>query len=170
MRRIQQRIVAYVLPELAQAIVKRFGTNAPYIGDLGAQALLSMSVIDRKLHPNEINDSIQFLALLRDCKLLTMADFDKYRDLLRSRIDLKIDTDKILQWAQAIPVELWQYHRDNAQKITFGVTNHQHLVNQIVFTLSALSLVSYACLFVLVSDMQVDAAELKLMNEIIRIF
>jgi hypothetical protein len=75
MRRIQQRIVAYVLPELAHAIVKRFGVNAQYIGDLSAQALLSMSVIDRKLHPNEINDSIQFLASLRDYKLLTMAQY-----------------------------------------------------------------------------------------------
>lgn len=170
MRRLQQRVIAYIMPTLTRSVVQRFGDSAYYIGKQVAQALLSMSVVDNKLHTNEVKDSIQFLALLRDNRLLTHDDFDKYKDLFHSRVDQNINTDTVLQWAQEIPVQLWTHHQDNAQKVTFGVTNQQHLANQIVFTLSGVSLISYAFLYVLVSDLRVDKTEVQLLHKILAYF
>jgi RNA polymerase primary sigma factor len=170
MRRLQQRVIAYIMPTLTRSVVQRFGDSAYYIGKQVAQALLSMSVVDNTLHTNEVKDSIQFLALLRDNRLLTHDDFDKYKDLFHSRVDQNINTDTVLQWAQEIPVQLWTHHQDNAQKVTFGVTNQQHLANQIVFTLSGVSLISYAFLYVLVSDLRIDPKELQLIHKILAYF
>jgi len=170
LRRLQQRIVASIIPVMAQSIAHRFGDTASYIGEQTAQALLSMSVIDRRLHANEINDSKQFLALLRDNKLLSVDEYHKYVDLFNRRVDQNMDTNIVLDWAKKTPLKLWTHHRDNAQSPKFEITQQQHRLNQIVFTLSGLSLISYAFLYVLVSDQQAHMAELKLLNTMLGYF
>ncbi|MCX6015532.1 MAG: hypothetical protein NT020_08135, partial [Chloroflexales bacterium] len=71
MRRIQKRILTYILPELAQSIVKRYGESAYLIGDLGAQAVLYMSLVDADFDENERRDGLSFVTRLYELHLLS---------------------------------------------------------------------------------------------------
>lgn len=170
MRNLQKRILLTVFPSLGESIASRFGARSTFLGETAAQALLSMSVVDNHLHPNETNDSLQLLRLLADLQVLSEPGYERSATVFRSRLSQNVNQLDLLEWAKEIPVVLWKYHAAEMQNATARVTPHEHLLNQITFTLSGLSMVSYACLYALVSDLKVDRAELALLNEIVRIF
>lgn len=165
MRRLQQRLLAFIVPALAQSIVSRFGPSAGCIAEKSMNALLSMSAIDGDLHKNEIQDSQQLMACMRDHRMMSMDDYDRYVRLFQSRIT-HISALDILNWADALPVELWRYYNAHHKKLVYGQTEHQLLQQHIVFTLSGLSMASYAGLYALVSDQKVHTSELQLLNQI----
>lgn len=165
MRRLQQRLLAFIMPALVQSIVSRFGPSAGCIAEKSMHALLSMSAIDGDLHKNEIQDSQQLMACMRDYRMMSMDDYDRYVRLFQSRVT-HISAPDILNWADALPVELWRYYNTHHKKLVYGQTEHQLLQQHIVFTLSGLSMVSYAGLYALVSDQKVHKAELQLLNQI----
>lgn len=169
MRRLQQRLLLFVLPALSKSIAQRFGANAIHIARSGVHALLSMSVVDGNLHQKEINDAKQFMSLLRDNHLMTMDDYDRFVDMFQSRVKRTAEVE-ILKWASGLPVELWRTYHTTKHKPARSLTEHQILQDQITFTLSGLALVSYAGLYALVSDQEVHSAELRLLNQIMYSF
>jgi RNA polymerase primary sigma factor len=170
MRRLQQRLLVFVLPMLSMSIVQRFGLASSYfIAKKGVDTLLSMSVIDGDLHKNEINDSQQFMASLRDSNMMSMDDFDRFMKIIQSQSQ-NVSEQKILQWMNDLPVELWRFRQDEQQNVALEKSDSQDLQQRIVFTLSGLSLVSYAALYALVSDQKVHNAELQLLQQILAYF
>lgn len=170
MRRLQQRLLVFVLPSLSKSIVQRFGSDGAYvIAEKGVHTLLSMSVIDGDLHKNEINDSRQFIASLRDHNMMSENDVDRFISIFQSRIQ-DVSEQKIMQRINNLPVELWRFCQDEQQKMVSGVSDYQDLHQRIVFTLSGLSVVSYAALYALVSDQKVHESELQLLQQILAYF
>lgn len=167
MRRIQQRIVAYVLPELAHAIVKRFGTNAPYIGDLGAQALLYMSLVDSDFHESERRDGMSFVSNLYQHQLLTSASYDKWMQLYKSQTQ-PLNVLVLFDWASTVPAVLWEKYQSHNKKLTnLNPNNSKFIQSQIVFMLSGISMVSYAFMYALVSDNKVHKKELEMLDKLL---
>jgi len=165
MRRLQQRLLAFIMPVVSQSIVHRFGSSAGFIADKSVNVMLSMSAIDGDLHKNEIQDSQQLMACLRDYHMMSIDDYDRYVTIFQSRVK-HISAPDILNWADGLPVELWRYYHKHHKQLVYGQTEHQILQQHIVFTLCGLSMVSYAGLYALVSDHKVHTAELQLLNQI----
>ena len=170
MRNLQKRILVTVIPTLAQSILQRFGAKSTHIGEMAAHALLSMSIIDNELHLNEKRDSIQLMSLMVDSGILSDDGFDRIKGVFNSRLPNSINEMSLLEWAKDAPVTLWSYHKSEMQRATQRYSEQQRVLNQIVYTLSGLSFISYALLYALVSDQHIHRSELKLLKEIIFIF
>jgi RNA polymerase sigma factor (sigma-70 family) len=170
MRNLQKRILVTVIPALAQSIIQRFGAKSTQIGELAAHALRSMSIIDNQLHSKEKQDSLQLMSMLVDIGILSEEGFTRNKEVFHNTLKENINEMSLLEWAIETPVTLWKYHRTELQGELQRISEHQHTLNQIVYTLSGLSLISYSLIYALVSDQKIHKSELKLLKEIIFIF
>jgi RNA polymerase sigma factor (sigma-70 family) len=170
MRNLQKRILVTVIPTLAQSILQRFGAKSTQIGELAAHALRSMSIIDNQLHSKEKQDSLQLMSMLVDIGILSEEGFTRNKEVFHNTLKENINEMSLLEWAIETPVTLWKYHRTELQGELQRISEHQHTLNQIVYTLSGLSLISYSLIYALVSDQKIHKSELKLLKEIIFIF